>query len=204
MNQYNTASRIRGYVPYDIDHEQDVLGFAISDEKARTKILLTLNENDLGDPIHKIIFSAIKNLVQKNDLVDEITVRKEVEKLTKPGKVSLPYIGSLVDNKTSVAGLDKKIEFIKNYSNRKKAWETSHRLIRAVESNADNETIIKLGASIGRNAYVDYGGDIYPNFYTYLSMLDRVEAVSNERTGFRATILFFLVGGLYSSGASYN
>ena len=231
-------SRTPGYVPYDIDHEQDVLGFAISDEKARNKILAKLNENDFGDPRHRLIYSIIVIKESKNELVDEISIRQEIEKIGKSNIVNLKYLGVLVDNITSPHGLDKKIELIKDYSNKRITWETSNRLTMAIESNADIATIEKLrekltkdtenllgsniavgvesentyieqeknlnlnpivfdgifeqyknlieptteapvsfhygaiatilGASIGRNAYVDYGGNIYANFYTCL------------------------------------
>ena len=66
--------------PQSTEAEQAVLGCMLIDPEAVPKILHLLTEKSFFNSIHAHIYTAISNLFEKNETVDNISVTDELKK----------------------------------------------------------------------------------------------------------------------------
>ena len=67
--------------PQSIEAEQAVLGCLLIDPEAVSKTMHILTEKSFFNSSHAHIYTAISNLFEKNDTIDNITVTNELKKM---------------------------------------------------------------------------------------------------------------------------
>jgi len=77
--------------PQSLEAEQAVLGCMLIDPEAVPKTLHILTEKSFFNSAHTYIYTAIKNLFEKNETVDNITVTNELKKMNKLDEVGGAY-----------------------------------------------------------------------------------------------------------------
>lgn len=116
-------------LPNDIEAEQSVLGACLIDENAvsdATEILLT---EDFYRDDHKIIFSCILSLATKNEPVDILTLKSELEFIGKLESVGgIKYLAILPEKVPTTANTKKYIDIIKEKAIRRKLIELSNEI----------------------------------------------------------------------------
>nr|VFJ98002.1 MAG: primary replicative DNA helicase [Candidatus Kentron sp. H]VFJ98217.1 MAG: primary replicative DNA helicase [Candidatus Kentron sp. H]VFK03352.1 MAG: primary replicative DNA helicase [Candidatus Kentron sp. H] len=92
--------------PHSIEAEQSVLGGLMLDDTAWDQIADKVKTEDFYRRDHRIIFDAIRLLVQDNSPIDVITVSEWLEKRNQTCEVGgLAYLGELARNTPSAANI---------------------------------------------------------------------------------------------------
>ena len=100
-------------IPNDIEAEKAVIGSCLIDKKAVNSSIEILTSEDFYREDNKIIFNCITNLFLRNEPIDIITLKEEVNSIGKLEVVGgLEYIASLSDTVPTTANIEK---YIKNY-----------------------------------------------------------------------------------------
>ncbi len=96
-NTFTTDNLLR-VPPHSIEAERSVLACALTDEKLLSRVITEVKLDDFYDPVHKLIFQAIFDLINEQKAVDIITV---MDKLSLKGKLEdiggLPFLNGLLD-----------------------------------------------------------------------------------------------------------
>lgn len=100
--------------PHNLDAEKSVLGSIILDKEALIEVLEVLKADDFYSQMHKIIYEAVKELYQRNEPVDILTV-SEVLKKGKTlemvgGRAYLGHLSSTVPSTSNVGHYAKIVE----------------------------------------------------------------------------------------------
>jgi len=99
------ADKIR-LPPHSVEAEQSLLGGLMLDQRAWDQIADVVHVDDLYRADHRLIFSAIAELVQRNQPPDAVTVG---EHLQRTGQLEaaggLPYLARLVEDTPSAANI---------------------------------------------------------------------------------------------------
>jgi replicative DNA helicase len=103
--------------PQNLEAEQSILGGILLDNQALNPVLEILDQNDFYSDAHRIIFTAILDLNNRNEPADLITlsnILKDRKKLDQTGGVS--YLASLVDSVGSAANIAYYAKIVKEKS----------------------------------------------------------------------------------------
>lgn len=100
--------------PHNLDAEKSVLGSIILDKEALIEVLEVLKSEDFYSQMHKIIYEAIRELYQRNEPVDILTV-SEILKKNKSlemigGRAYLGHLSSTVPSTSNVGYYAKIVE----------------------------------------------------------------------------------------------
>ena len=100
-----SASSLSGrQPPHSIDAEQSVLGGLLLDNRAWETVSEVCEDNDFYTHTHRIIFRAIKSLMEQEQPVDIVTVSEELEELGQLDEIGgMAYLGDLADMTPSTA-----------------------------------------------------------------------------------------------------
>ncbi|HBB44650.1 MAG TPA: replicative DNA helicase [Clostridiales bacterium] len=121
-------------MPYSIEAEQSVLGCMLISNTVAGDLCSKLSADDFYSDVHKTIFSAMKDLMLKNQPIDYVTLISELEKSKKLEEIGgLSYITTLTNVVPTAA----------NYEN----------YAEIVLENAKLRRIIDMGNSIVARAY---------------------------------------------------
>jgi len=103
--------------PYNIDAEQAALAAIILDREVAEEAAVALTPGDFFQPAHRIIFTAIQELVEQRTPVDQLTL---ADKLDAMGKLKdmggKEYILTLADKSFALANWASHVDIIKNDS----------------------------------------------------------------------------------------
>jgi len=105
---------IENIPPQNIEAEQSVIGGMLQNKDATILVLSLLEGDEFYRDSHTYIFKAIKNLIDKNEPVDIVTVADELhnkEQLEKVGGMS--YLSSLAISIPTVANIEYYTEIVK-------------------------------------------------------------------------------------------
>ena len=69
-----------GEMPHSLEAEQALLGCLLLDNRVQTEIASSLKEEDFFVEAHQQVFSAMKELIDTNQLVDLVTLSDLMEK----------------------------------------------------------------------------------------------------------------------------
>ncbi len=98
--------------PHSIEAEQGVLGGLMLDNEAWDLVGDQLQADDFFRAEHKLIFTAIQELSEKNSPFDVVTIS---EAMAVPEEVGgLPYLVELAKNTPSVANIQSYAEIVRN------------------------------------------------------------------------------------------
>jgi len=92
--------------PHSIEAEQSLLGGLMLDGEAWDKVSEVVTAKDFYRQDHRLIFSAIEQLIKEDKLPDAITVSEQLESRKETDKAGgLPYLSELVKNTPSAANI---------------------------------------------------------------------------------------------------
>ena len=126
-------------MPQSIDAEQNVLGAMIIDKTSIAEAVEVLKSEDFYKDSHKIIFSGIIELYQKDIAVDMLTLTENLksrDKLEAVGGVT--YITELCNSIVSTANIQSYIDIIKDKSTLRRLIKSSTEIIENCYNRQDN------------------------------------------------------------------
>lgn len=133
-------------MPQNLDAEQSVLGSMLIDKTAIAQAVEVLNAEDFYRDTHKVIFSAIRDLYQKDIPVDMITLLdylKSTEKLEEAGGIT--YISQISASVPTTANIASYIKIVEDKSTLRKLIRTSTEIIEQSYNKQDNvEAVMDL------------------------------------------------------------
>ena len=102
-----TKKSLEKLPPYNLEAEQAVLGAILLDNNAILKALEIFDPSDFYRPSHQKIFNAMYNLNEREDVIDLLTLRDELERRRELEDVGGPaYVVSLVDVVPTAANVE--------------------------------------------------------------------------------------------------
>jgi replicative DNA helicase len=103
--------------PLDIEAERSVLGIVIIDNSKLYDVLSKIKPSDIYDNKHKTILEAMISLIDKNEAIDLLTLKNELNSMDKFDLVGgINYITRLADDTFSSANLEYYLKIIKEKS----------------------------------------------------------------------------------------
>ncbi|WP_291569920.1 replicative DNA helicase [Clostridium sp. UBA4548] len=133
-------------MPQNLDAEQSVLGSMLIDKTAIAQAVEVLNAEDFYRDTHKVIFSAIRELYQKDTPVDMITLLdylRSTEKLEEAGGIT--YITEISSSVPTTANISSYIQIVEDKSTLRKLIRTSTEIIEQSYNKQDNvEAVMDL------------------------------------------------------------
>lgn len=126
----NQAGAILRSLPQNLEAEQSVLGSMIIDKASIAQAVEVLNSEDFYRDSHKVIFSAIVELFQKDVPIDLVTLIEHLrasEKLDAAGGIT--YITQISDSVPTTAHLQSYIKIVEEKSMLRKLIRTSTSVI---------------------------------------------------------------------------
>ena len=116
-------------LPNDIEAEQSVLGACLIDQNAVSSAVEVLVQDDFYRDDHRIIFSCINSLYSRNEPVDIVTLKNELEAIGKLDAVGgIQYLAMLPEKVPTTANTKKYIDIIKEKATRRKLIEMSNEI----------------------------------------------------------------------------
>ena len=131
------AERLR-LPPHSVEAEQSLLGGLMLDQRAWDQIADVVAVDDLYRADHRLIFSAVAALVERNQPPDAVTVSEHLQRLGQlEAAGGLPYLARLVEDTPSAAN-------IRAYA-------------RIVRDHAMLRRLIEIGGDIAASAHATEG-----------------------------------------------
>ncbi|MDD3223132.1 MAG: replicative DNA helicase [Clostridium sp.] len=126
-------------LPQNIEAEQSVIGSMILDKNSIAQVSEVLRSEDFYRENHKVLYSSIMELFQKDIPVDMITLIEHLRSTEKlEGAGGITYITQLCDSVASTANLHSYIEIVKNKSTLRRLIKSSNEIIEESYSQQDN------------------------------------------------------------------
>jgi replicative DNA helicase len=126
-------------MPQNLDAEQSVLGSMLIDKTAIAQAAEALKAEDFYRDSHKVIFSAIKELYQKDTPIDMITLidyLRSTEKLDDAGGIT--YITEISNSVPSTANLNSYIQIVEDKSILRNLIRSSTEIIESSYNKQDD------------------------------------------------------------------
>lgn len=103
--------------PHSIDAEQSILGGLLINNESWDNIVSIINEEDFYRRDHRLIFTEIRNQIEKGQPCDVVTLSERLESLNTLDDVGgLAYLGSLVNNTPSASNIRAYSEIVRERS----------------------------------------------------------------------------------------
>lgn len=126
-------------LPQNIEAEQSVIGSMILDKNSIAAATEVLRSDDFYRENHKVIYSAIMQLFQKDIPVDMITLIEHLRSTEKlEGSGGITYISELCNSVPSTANLHSYIEIVKNKAVLRRLIKSSNEIIDESYNQQDN------------------------------------------------------------------
>ena len=126
-------------LPYNLEAEQSVIGSMLIDKTAISRVVEVLKSDDFYRDSHKVIFSAIYELYQKDTPIDMITLLEHLrsaEKLEASGGIT--YISEISNSIPSTANLSSYIKIVEDKSTLRKLIKSSTEIIENCYNKQDD------------------------------------------------------------------
>ncbi|MCD8522921.1 MAG: replicative DNA helicase [Saccharospirillaceae bacterium] len=112
--------------PHSVEAEQSVLGSLMLDERAWERVAETLQDNDFYRHDHRLIFRAIRHLVDQEQPIDVVTVAEELEERGKlDGVGGAAYLSRLVDMTPSIDNCAAYAEIVRERAQQRRLIEAA-------------------------------------------------------------------------------
>ena len=117
--------------PHDIEAEQAVLGSMLTDKDAVMLAIEKLRPKDFYRDDNKSIYEAMKNLYDKAQPIDILTVNSELESMNLSEKIGgMEYIALLPEKVPTTANVEKYIQIVQEKSTLRELIKTGNEKIR--------------------------------------------------------------------------
>ncbi|WP_430460328.1 replicative DNA helicase [Thalassolituus sp. LLYu03] len=174
--------------PHSVEAEQSVLGSLMLDERAWEAVSELLQDGDFYRHDHRLVFRAIKHLVDQEQPVDVVTVAEELEEraqLEKAGGAA--YLSRLVDMTPSIDNCAAYATIVRERSQQRALIEAASEIMeRAYETEGESSlTLIsdaeKAIAQIAEGNRQDGGPQLVAPILK--NTLDQLDAMFNQPDG---------------------
>ena len=175
-------------IPKNIEAEQAVLGAVLEGERVPT-----LSAGDFYKPGHGVIFEAMLNLEAKQEPVDYLTVKAELErvgKLQEAGGIS--YVSSLTEQVPPTSHIDRYAEEVREKASLRKIISECRRISDlALDPGMSCRDVLDQFqvAALGMNGNTPYGSSVRETVRESLKEIEAAYKTKPERlgipTGFR-------------------
>jgi replicative DNA helicase len=103
--------------PHSVEAEQSLLGGLMLDQRAWDQIADLVTSDDLYRADHRLIFTTIADLVERNQPPDAVTVSEHLQRLGQLESAGgLPYLARLVQDTPSAANIRAYARIVRDHS----------------------------------------------------------------------------------------
>ena len=135
MSEITTKSE-----PKNLEAEMQVLGSAYLSKNALIKMCDDLNESMFYDKKNAVIFSAMKEINKRNDNLDSVVLKNEIEKTTPINSIGgIEYLSEVIDSVVSASNIESYIKIVKEKALRRQLITTCEE-IEKVSRNENLDT----------------------------------------------------------------
>ncbi len=183
------SAELRKIPPQQIEAEQSLLGGIMQDGSSLPSALEVLKGDEFYKESHRIIFTAIQDLFERNEPVDILTVTNLlVERKQLEGVGGASYIAALVDAMPSVANVGAYAKIISEKSVLRRLIQSANEIMsfaygggKSTEEVLDNAeaAIFKIAERRIRNSYFPLKEVIKKN----IEMIERYQEYRESVTG---------------------
>lgn len=180
--------------PQNIEAEQSVLGSAMIENNALTKIIEIISRDDFYKEAHRKIFDAMIRLFEKNEPIDLITV---VEELRKSGEIEAvggeEYLSSLASQVPTAANIKYHSKIIREKALLRSLIKSAAEIVDNVyENRLDADDLVDQAERIIfhisdkriKTSFVELKSLIKGTFETIEHLYDKKSAITGIASGF--------------------
>ena len=169
MATKSKAKKISGDMPHSLEAEQALLGCLIIDPKIQVEVAAFLREEDFYAESHKHIFSAMEELIRKNQTVDLVSLSDLLEKqgtIEQAGGIT--YLTGLTNIMPSSANYNRYLDIVtrdsllrrlitgsaeiiedcRNSTDKSRSLDYAQKTIFDISDTLDTSSMEKIGAII--------------------------------------------------------
>ena len=130
--------------PHDIEAEQAVLGSMLTDKDAVIAAMEVLNPESFYREDDKLVYEAMQNLFSKAEPIDIITLKNELQAMSKLEQVGgIEYLANLPEKSPTSANVQKYINIVEEKATLRQLIKTANELIDlGYSEDADVEDIM--------------------------------------------------------------
>lgn len=180
--------------PQDVEAERSVLGAMLLNPEALTEVASTLSPDDFYRPSHAHIYEAVVNLFEKNQPIDELTVRAQLQEMGKLEAVGgSVYLAALTDSVPTAANVTYYAKIVKNRAVARHLISAATKIAgEAYEGRTDIESLLdgaessifEVTSSRDQRAFVPIKEVVKDAFKMIEKRYERKEAITGVPTGF--------------------
>ena len=140
-----TKTKYMGDMPHSLEAEQALLGCLLIDSKIQVDVVAFLSEEDFYAESHKIIFSAMLEIIKLNQPVDLVTLTDTLEKQGALENVGgITYITELTNVMPSSANYKRYLDIVTRDSLLRKLIRGSAEVIEECRTSSDKATALSF------------------------------------------------------------
>ena len=125
---------------FNLEAERSLLACTLLDENTVDDIVLNLQENDFYAPQHKIIFSAMKEVVKANKNLDFVLLADELERTSQIDAIGgIDYLTLLANSVPTAANYENYLEIVERESAKRKIARACNDILSNLKQ-ADDKT----------------------------------------------------------------
>ena len=125
---------------FNLEAERSLLACTLLDENTVDDIVLNLQENDFYAPQHKIIFSAMKEVVKANKNLDFVLLADELERTAQIDAIGgIDYLTLLANSVPTAANYENYLEIVERESAKRKIARACNDILSNLKQ-ADDKT----------------------------------------------------------------
>ena len=193
--------------PHDIEAEQAVLGSMLTDKDAVIAAMETLKPESFYREDDKAIYEAMQNLYSRAEPIDLITLKNELETMSKLEQVGgLEYLANLPEKAPTSANVQKYISIVEEKSMLRTLIKTANELVdlgysqtEDVEDIMDHaeKKIFDVMQKKNQKGYTPIKDVLVESFTKLEELYNRKQYITGVPTGF--TDLDYRTAGLHGS-----
>ena len=135
-------------MPNNLDAEQAVLGCLLIDNECQTELMYQIKAEDFYTEAHRVIFSAMQKVFQRNVPIDFITLTEELERQGKTNNVGgIDYLSFLSNVVPSAANYKYYADIVKSNSLRRTLIQSGQNIIEKAYTEEDKDEVLAFAES---------------------------------------------------------
>jgi len=193
--------------PHDIEAEQAVLGSMLTDKEAVIAAMETLKPESFYREDDKAIYEAMQNLYSRAEPIDLITLKNELETMSKLDQVGgIEYLANLPEKAPTSANVQKYISIVEEKSMLRSLIKTANELVDLGYSQTEDledimdhaeKKIFDIMQNKNQKGYTPIKDVLVESFTKLEELYNRKQPITGVPTGF--TDLDYRTAGLHGS-----